>query len=83
MRYDGYQFVKNSMPCNTFFRYEKDLLSISLSKMQLQNLQQQKNNVIPMCRVINIDFSHQRPSWYIEPTSFYDDVRNLEYLKAV
>ena len=80
---DGYQFVKNSMNRMSFYRYENDLLSIGLSKMQLQNLQQQKNNVIPLCRVINIDFSHQRPDWYVEPTSFYDDMKNLEYLKAV
>lgn len=74
---DGYQFVKNSMNRMSFHRYEKSLLSIGLSKMQLQNLQQQKNNVIPMCRVINIDFGHQRPSWYVEPTSFYDDSNNI------
>ena len=80
---DGYQFVKNSMDRKTFWRYEQDLLSIGLSKMQLQNLQQQKNNVIPMCRVINIDFNCQRPSWYVKPTSFYDDPKNLEFLKAV
>ncbi|WP_267337878.1 phage/plasmid replication protein, II/X family [Gilliamella sp. B2865] len=80
---DGYQFVKNSMDRKTFWRYEQDFLSIGLSKMQLQNLQQQKNNVIPLCRVINIDFNCQRPSWYVEPTSFYDDPKNLEFLKAV
>ncbi|WP_442903298.1 phage/plasmid replication protein, II/X family [Gilliamella sp. Nev5-1] len=32
---DGYQFVKNSMSQKTFWLYEKDLLLIGLSKMQL------------------------------------------------
>ena len=78
---DGYQFVRNSMPRNTFWRYEQNLLSIGLSKLQLQNLQQQKNNVIPMFRVIDIDFNKQRPAWYQEPTSFYDNDENLLLFK--
>lgn len=79
---DGYQFVRDSMARNTFWRHEQDLIAIGLSKAQLQNLQQEKSNVIPFCRVIDIDFSKQRPDWYREPTSFYDDPKNLEYLKA-
>lgn len=55
--------------------------SIGLSKLQLQNLQQQKNNVIPMFRVIDIDFNKQRPEWYQEPTSFYDNNENLLLFK--
>lgn len=53
--------------------------SIGLSKLQLQNLQQQKNNVIPMVRVI--DFNKQHPEWYQEPTSFYDNNENLLLFK--
>ncbi|WP_392565056.1 phage/plasmid replication protein, II/X family [Orbus wheelerorum] len=79
---DGYDFVKSSMDRKTFWRHEIDLLSIGLSKSQLQNLQQQKNNVIPFCRVIDIDFSRQRPDWYEEPKSFYDNPNNLALLKV-
>lgn len=74
---DGYEFVRNSMPRNTFWRYEQNLLSIGLSKLQLQNLQQHKNNVVPIIRVIDIDFSNQCPEWYTEPRSFYDDLDNI------
>jgi len=80
--HDGYDFVKNSMAQKTFWRHERDLLNIGLSKIQLQNLQQQKNNVIPFCRVIDIDFRCQRPDWYVEPKSFYDNPKNLELLKV-
>ncbi|MFP1109966.1 phage/plasmid replication protein, II/X family, partial [Vibrio cholerae] len=38
------------------------------SKAQLQNLQGNgKDNVVPLLQVIEIDFSQQRPSDWVEP----------------
>lgn len=66
---DGYQETLNSMPRNSFWRYEKDLLEIGLTKAQLQNLKiHEKANIIPLMRLVEINFGEQRPDWYIEPT---------------
>lgn len=66
---DGYQETLNSMPRNSFWRYEKDLLEIGLTKAQLQNLKvHEKANIIPLMRLVKINFGEQRPDWYVEPT---------------
>ena len=66
---DGYQETLNSMPRNSFWRYEKDLLEIGLTKAQLQNLKvHEKANIIPLMRLVEINFGEQRPDWYVEPT---------------
>lgn len=66
---DGYQVVYQSFTSRaTFSRQLKDLLAIGFSKAQLQNLQgNEKDNVIPLLQVIEIDFSQQRPADYVEP----------------
>lgn len=66
---DGYIETLDSMPRNTFWRYEKDLMAIGLTKAQLQNLKaHERHNIIPLMKVVEIDFSCQRPDWYVEPT---------------
>lgn len=66
---DGYQETLDCMPRNTFWRYERDLISVGLTKAQLQNLKaHERHNIIPLMKVVEIDFSCQRPDWYVEPT---------------
>ena len=66
---DGYQETMSFMNRQTFWRYEKDLLEIGLTKAQLQNLKiHEKANIIPLMRLVEINFGEQRPDWYIEPT---------------
>lgn len=70
---DGYHAVYQSFTSRqTFSRHLNDLLAIGFSKAQLQNLQGNgRDNVIPLLQVIEIDFSQQRPSDYVEPTAGY------------
>ena len=66
---DGYQETMSFMNRQTFWRYEKDLLEIGLTKAQLQNLKShEKANIIPLMRLVEINFGEQRPHWYVEPT---------------
>ena len=66
---DGYQETMSFMNRQTFWRYEKDLLEIGLTKAQLQNLKvHEKANIIPLMRLVEINFGEQRPHWYVEPT---------------
>ena len=65
----GFGVLLDSMPRNTFLRYEKDLIAIGLTKAQLQNLKSyERHNIIPLMKLVEIDFSCQRPDWYVEPT---------------
>lgn len=67
---EGYDEVSRLTDRATFWRAEKDLLAIGLSKDQLQQLHGEKDfNVIPLVRFIDIDFKNQRPDYYIEPVS--------------
>ena len=72
---EGYETVYRSMPRNTFKRHLDDLITIGLSKSQMQNLVSGGNNVIPLLQVINIDFANQRPEWYQEPVSQFAGLR--------
>lgn len=66
---DGYRETSNCMDRKTFWRYEKDLMAVGLTKAQLQNLKaHERHNIIPLMKLVEIDFSCQRPDWYIEPT---------------
>ncbi|QLB14718.1 DNA replication protein [Mannheimia granulomatis] len=66
---DGYQETLSTMARNTFWRHEKDLLAVGLTKAQLQNLKShERHNIIPLMKLVEIDFSCQCPDWYVEPT---------------
>lgn len=71
---EGYNNVQDTMPRNSFYRALNDLMVIGFSKAQLQQLSSDKSSVVPLFRVINIDFNNQRPSWYVEPRSHFDRV---------
>lgn len=68
---EGYDKVYRTMNKNTFGRFLKDLVNATgMSKAQLQNLSaDSQTNIIPFCKAIQIDFSAQRPNWYVEPVS--------------
>ena len=66
---DGYLETSESMDRTTFWLYEKDLIAIGITKAQLQNLKSyERHNIIPLMKLVEIDFSCQRPDWYVEPT---------------
>ncbi|MNG35802.1 Phage X family protein [compost metagenome] len=60
----------SSMSRATFYRHTTDLCAAGLSKAALQKLKQNdaKNNVVPILRFLQVDFSAQRPDWYVEPS---------------
>ena len=65
----GYLETQSEMDRKTFWRHEKDLLAVGLTKAQLQNLKaHEHHNIIPLMKLVEIDFSCQRPDWYVEPT---------------
>uniref|UniRef100_A0AAU8B2P9 Replication-associated protein G2P n=1 Tax=Dulem virus 52 TaxID=3145763 RepID=A0AAU8B2P9_9VIRU len=73
---DGYSETLNCMNRQTFWRYEKDLMAVGLTKAQLQNLKaHERQNIIPLMKLVVIDFSCQKPNWYVEPT--LDNWENL------
>lgn len=65
----GWDHTKDLAP-RTFYRHVKDIGEAGLSKAQLQKLQDndRTNNVVPLLRFVSVDFSAQRPDWYVEPS---------------
>lgn len=83
---DGYDAVKSTFTSRaTFSRHLNDLVAVGFSKAQLQNLKGNgQDNVVPLLQVIEIDFSQQRPSDWVEPQAGdimklygYDNVTSL------
>lgn len=66
----GWDETLDSMSRRTFYDHVRDICSCGLSKAALQKLQQndRTNNVVPLLRFVQVDFSAQRPDWYVEPT---------------
>jgi II/X family phage/plasmid replication protein len=69
LKSNGYQRTRDITPRNTFWRNEKELLAIGLSKINLQNIETDTSTVVPIIKVINIDFANQLPSNFKEPQS--------------
>lgn len=67
----GFDGLKSRIPHNTFYRHLRDLEEAGFSKSFLQNLHTdtKANNVFPLLRFVEVDFSSQRPGWYVEPVS--------------
>lgn len=70
----GYTETQRVTPQPTMWRHIKDLKAIGLSESYLQNIEpnKQASNVVPVLRLVDMDFSNQRPDWYIEPKSRFD-----------
>lgn len=68
---EGYDKVYRTMSRETFRRTLAFLIEATgMSKAQLQNLSaDSQTNIIPFCKIVEIDFSAQRPDWYQEPVS--------------
>ncbi|WP_017002085.1 phage/plasmid replication protein, II/X family, partial [Pseudomonas aeruginosa] len=66
----GWEETKDSMNTKSFYNHVNDICECGLSKAALQKLKQadQVNNVVPLLRFVQVDFSAQRPDWYVEPT---------------
>ncbi|AOE88298.1 replication initiation protein (plasmid) [Pseudomonas sp. TCU-HL1] len=66
----GWDETMNSMSRATFYRHTADLCEAGLSKAALQKLHEhdRSNNVVPLLRFVQVDFSAQRPDWYVEPS---------------
>lgn len=70
----GYSETQRVTPQKTLWRHIKDLKAIGLSDSYLQNIEpdRQVSNVVPVLRLVDMDFSNQRPDWYVEPVSRFD-----------
>lgn len=67
----GWEETMESMSRATFYRHIEQICECGLSKAALQKLKvdDHKNNVVPILRFLQVDFSAQRPGWYVEPTA--------------
>ncbi|WP_412501963.1 phage/plasmid replication protein, II/X family [Vibrio cyclitrophicus] len=77
---DGFDSVKSTFTSRaTFSRHLNNLLVIGFSKAQLQQMQGNNlDNVVPLLQVIEIDFSQQRPSDWVEPIGNITKMYGLE-----
>jgi II/X family phage/plasmid replication protein len=67
LKSEGFQNVKETTPDRTFYRLLSDLTKV-VSKAALQNIVSgMESNIIPLFKVVNIDFSKQVPIGYVEP----------------
>jgi II/X family phage/plasmid replication protein len=66
----GWEETLSSMSRPSFYRHISDIQQCGLSKAALQKLQQndRTNNVVPLLRFVQVDFTSQRPDWYVEPS---------------
>ncbi|MCH8475990.1 MAG: phage/plasmid replication protein, II/X family [Opitutales bacterium] len=67
---DGYKATKERIATRsraTFKRNQDALLQAGLSLAQLMQFTGDQSNVIPLIRLINVDFANQRPTYYTEP----------------
>lgn len=73
---EGYdQLAKENS--STFFRNVGHLVDAGLSRAFLKSLDPYRpnENVVALVQIVNVDFSQQRPSWYCEPVSGFEDKR--------
>jgi II/X family phage/plasmid replication protein len=67
LKNEGFQNVKQTTSERTFYRLLKDLTQV-VSKAALQNIVSGvESNIIPLFKVVNIDFNKQVPADYVEP----------------
>lgn len=67
----GWEETMASMSRATFYRHTTDLEAVGISRAMLQNLKEHDGlrNVVPVLQLIHVDFSAQRPDWYVEPSA--------------
>ena len=66
----GWEETMDSMARRTFYNHVRDICEVGISKAALQKLKANdaKSNVIPILRLLEVDFGAQRPDWYVEPS---------------
>lgn len=64
---EGFEAVKSTTPEKTFYRNLNELTAV-VPRSQLQNMHSIKTNVVPLIRLVNVDFAKQHPADYVEPT---------------
>lgn len=73
IKMNGYHKAKKIIPHNTFYVHMKNLESCGLSRAFIQNLEPSAHiNVVPFIRFVEINFTQQKPDWYIEPLSSFN-----------
>ncbi len=85
MKHEGWDEVKSTTPKATFYRVIEDLTKV-VPKAYLQNLQATASNVVPLIRFVNVDFSKQHPSNWVEPMRLseqYELPENRQLLRLV
>jgi len=71
----GFDKLKSMTSSSKFYRDLTDLTAV-VPLSQLQNMYGDKSNVLPIIRLVQIDFSKQLPSGYIEPECLYSQFNN-------
>ena len=81
----GFDKQKSSGGRSTFYKHVAHLNNCGVSTAFLKTLNKhhEKPNVIPIMKLIDIDFSQQRPDDFVEPVSCFKDYRQLPKLKLV
>ena len=72
LREHGCHAMKTRYSEPRYYSLFADLMLAGFSKAYLQNLNtDNKSNVVPMIRFLQVDFSAQQPDWYVEPVSAF------------
>lgn len=73
LREQGCEAMRKAYSDSRYYQNIADLIAAGFSKSYLQNLQNDnKNNVIPFIKLVEIDFNQQLPDWYQEPVSQFN-----------
>lgn len=81
LKSEGWEEVKSTTPEKTFYRTLSEITKV-IPRAYLQNLQAHAaSNVVPLIRMINVDFTKQHPQNWQEPQPLYKQLR--EGLRAV
>lgn len=85
LKHEGWEEVKATTPSSTFNDNIK-LITNVVPKAYLQNLQATASNVVPLIRMVNVDFSKQHPTGWQEPDRLSNQVllkENQGFLRLV
>ena len=85
LKHEGWDELKATTQKPTFHRTINDLTQV-VPKAYLQNLQATASNVVPLIRMVNVDFSKQHPTGWQEPDRLSNQVllkENQGFLRLV
>lgn len=71
LQHYGWDKLKDTISSSTFYDTVNGLMEV-VPKAQLQNLQGSVSNVVPIIKMINVDFSKQVPFGWVEPDCLED-----------